>query len=69
MGSGGMSMMHIFWLLILIGFFMFLIWLGRREKSCFTGHQDPPLDILKRRYAQGEISKDEFDRIKNDLES
>jgi putative membrane protein len=69
MGSGGMNMMLIFWLFILVVFFIFLLWLGRRKKSCFTGPPDPPLDILKRRYARGEISKDEFDRIKMDLES
>ena len=29
---------------------------------------ETPLDILKRRYASGEISKDEFDRMKKDIE-
>ena len=32
------------------------------------GDEDDPLRILKARYARGEISKDEFDDIKKDLE-
>jgi putative membrane protein len=29
--------------------------------------QDEPLAILRRRYARGEISRDEFDRMRQDL--
>jgi putative membrane protein len=38
---------------------------GGRAKT----EEETPLDILKRRYANGEISKDEFERIKEDLKN
>jgi len=31
------------------------------------GVGEAPLDILKRRYARGEITKEDYDRIKQDL--
>lgn len=38
-----------------------------KGKGVFT--EDDPLEILKRRYAKGEISQDEFKKMKEDLKS
>lgn len=66
MGIGGVVMMLVFWALIVAGIVVLAGWLRRRE---FPGQRETPLDILKKRYALGEIGKDEFDRMKRDLES
>ena len=38
-------------------------------KMAIGSSGETPLDILKKRYAKGEITKDEFDRMKRDIES
>ena len=54
--------------LILLGLF---IWLIVSISGHNTNHQDfpkdSPPDILKKRYARGEISKEDFDRMSADL--
>jgi putative membrane protein len=37
---------------------------GRNKK---TDTNEAPLDILKKRYAKGEVSKEDLDRMKDDL--
>ena len=39
-----------------------------KSKNVAGQAQDTPLDILKRRYAKGEITKEEFDRTKKEVE-
>ncbi|MFW5944891.1 MAG: SHOCT domain-containing protein [Bacteroidota bacterium] len=39
----------------------------RNSKTAFSP-EDSPLDMLKKRYAAGEISKEEFEEMKQDLQ-
>ena len=54
-----------FWVLVILG----IVFIVRTAIKGGKGieHKETPLDILKKRYAQGEITKDEFERMKDDL--
>ena len=65
---GGISMI-VFWILVLVVLIFFIKWLvqsGAREKT-IGGNTDRALEILRERYAQGEIDKEEFETKKTDL--
>ena len=69
MGGWGMGwIMLIFWILVLVGLILIIKWLVQltsREKK--PAQFSSAMDILKQRYARGEISKAEFEAIRNDL--
>ena len=58
----------IMWILIISLIFV-LIWSNTREKDKYLpfNQNESPLDILKKRYAKGEITKDQFEQMKKDL--
>lgn len=62
-----------FALLVLVGIVLVVVWLVSSGDGPLTrrpgagGEQDTPLDILKKRYARGEINKDQFEQMKRDL--
>jgi putative membrane protein len=66
-GFGGMFMWIL--LVIVIGVVAYFIIQNIRAKTTGGATQETPLDILKKRYAKGEISKEDFDRMKRDLET
>jgi putative membrane protein len=55
--------------LVIIGIFFLVKWLveqGRGRRNRDTG-EDSALEILNKRYAKGEIDKNEFEQKKKDL--
>ncbi len=63
-GYGGVIMWII--LLVLLGFVVYFLMSGK--KFVKRDEEETPLEILKKRYAKGEISKQEFDKMKQDLQ-
>lgn len=66
---GGMWFGWIFWIVI-IGLIAYLIirLTNQKNNNQSIKSNENPLDLLKKRYARGEISKEEFDKIKSDIE-
>ena len=64
MGFGWIFMI-LFWALVILGVAYIVQAISRRTGQ--SGAEGTPLDILKKRYAKGKISKEEFERMKDDL--
>jgi putative membrane protein len=61
----------LFGLFVLVLLILGVVHLVRRmwgQGSQATEHRETALDILKKRYAKGEISKEEFERVKREIE-
>ncbi len=64
-GFGGIFMI-LWWILIIIGIVVLVKWL-LGSNSSFGGGSGRALDILKERYARGEIDEQEYQKKKQDL--
>ncbi len=57
---------------VIAGIILFVWMLSRGGNAAVTRSATPretPLDILKARYARGELTKEQFDQMRKDLES
>lgn len=70
-GSMGLGMIGVtlFWILLIVAIVLLVKVLWGSGSGLERTQEKKPLDILKERYARGEIDKEEFDQKKRDLGS
>ena len=66
MGSGGFFMFPFFPIIILL-VILYFVFGKNNSRWSRSDSGDTPLELLKKRYAKGEITKEEYDEIKKDL--
>ena len=66
--------MFIFWILIIVGFIYLLnngeldnLFNRRNSNQYRTNNQNDPVEIIKERYAKGEINKEEYNDMMNNI--
>ncbi|WP_182200146.1 SHOCT domain-containing protein [Paraliobacillus salinarum] len=65
--GNGMFGFSFFGLIILIGLVILVVWVVKNGSSEKSNQANNALDILKYRLAKGEISEEEYDRLKNKI--
>lgn len=66
-GFGGMIMGFIFLIVIIAVVLIIIFAIKSRGTFANISGNETPLDILKKRYAKGEISKEDFEKMKKDI--
>lgn len=65
----GWILMVFFWVVVLAGSVLLVRWVASygEKKGQGTAATETALDILKKRYARGEITREEYERMRKDI--
>jgi putative membrane protein len=66
-GPGMGLLMFFFWLLVILGIILLVKALAGRKGQGAAGEGDSAEEILKKRYARGEIGEEEYRKMKENL--
>lgn len=66
----GWIVMLVFWVLIIVGIVALVAWLFRSAGPLVTAPARPStaLEILKERYARGEITREQYEQMRQEIE-
>ncbi len=67
MGRGG-PFMILLWILVVVGVVVLVKWMLDQSSTRKGTRDKSPLEILRERYAGGEIDREEFEQKRRDLE-
>ena len=67
MSGFGWIFMILFWALIVVGLVALARWIFSTGDSIGGRRAPRPLDILKERYARGEINRDQYEQMRRDV--
>ncbi|WP_372882156.1 SHOCT domain-containing protein [Psychromonas sp.] len=68
MGWGGGIGMIVFWIIIIVVIVVLVKYMTTQSPGRIE-RKETPIEIIKRRYANGEIDKEEYEQKKKDLEA
>lgn len=59
--------MWFFWILVIVGLVFLIKWVFQQNRPSDQKPEENALEILKKRYARGEIDKEEYEQKRKDL--
>ncbi|MRS04034.1 SHOCT domain-containing protein [bacterium] len=68
MGWGWMLLGIVFWIFIITCVVLLVLWIvGKSGRGKHLQGEDPALEILNKRYARGEVTKELYEEMKKDI--
>ncbi len=66
-GFMGGAFMWIFWIAVIVGIIFLVRWVVQQSRPGERKLEESSLELLKKRYARGEIDRNEYEQKKKDL--